>query len=377
MLATLLIVSPASGRQGATVRAVLFFSPSCGHCEYVINDVLPGIFSENGGTATLYWDPAIPEASLTFFLASNGTLEILLVDVTQERGAMLFQSATTAFDIDSNGVPRLVVGDRYLIGSADIPEVFPGIVDDALAAGTGIDWPAIPGLDDALAATGAEPPTSTTTAAVTTTLGPDAPTTTAPGGVLPFGGDRGPWERFRRDPAGNTLAVIVLVLMVAAVFGTIHRLRRREGTAPVGPQVPVLALIGLGIAAYLTYVEVAGRTAVCGPVGDCNTVQQSEYAELFGLIPIGVIGIAGYLLILGLWVAARLAPRRTDLLTVAGFAIVAGGVGFSLYLTLLEPFVIGASCAWCLGSALTITALLWVLGPPTRSAWRRFHIRSL
>ncbi|HUM72419.1 MAG TPA: vitamin K epoxide reductase family protein, partial [Chloroflexota bacterium] len=34
------------------------------------------------------------------------------------------------------------------------------------------------------------------------------------------------------------------------------------------------------------------------------------------------------------------------------------GVLFSIYLTYLEPFVIGAVCAWCLTSAVVMTLLL-------------------
>jgi uncharacterized membrane protein len=42
------------------------------------------------------------------------------------------------------------------------------------------------------------------------------------------------------------------------------------------------------------------------------------------------------------------------------------GLLFSIYLTLLEPFVIGATCAWCLTSAIILTALLWL---SLASAW--------
>jgi uncharacterized membrane protein len=44
------------------------------------------------------------------------------------------------------------------------------------------------------------------------------------------------------------------------------------------------------------------------------------------------------------------------------------GVMFSIYLTFLEPFVIGATCAWCLASAIIITALFWLSLPPARLA---------
>jgi uncharacterized membrane protein len=34
------------------------------------------------------------------------------------------------------------------------------------------------------------------------------------------------------------------------------------------------------------------------------------------------------------------------------------GVVFSIYLTFLEPFVIGATCMWCLSSVVIMTAIL-------------------
>jgi uncharacterized membrane protein len=121
----------------------------------------------------------------------------------------------------------------------------------------------------------------------------------------------------------------------------------------------VLSIAGLAVASYLAYVETKQVQAVCGPVGDCNSVQQSEYALLIGLIPIGVLGVLGYLAILATWGIHRLSPGRIG--QWAGWAIwtmTAGGVLFSIYLTFLEPFVIGATCAWCLSSAVIMTLLL-------------------
>ena len=46
-------------------------------------------------------------------------------------------------------------------------------------------------------------------------------------------------------------------------------------------------------AGYLTYVETQLVQAVCGPVGDCNAVQSSSYARLFGVLPVGVLGASG------------------------------------------------------------------------------------
>jgi uncharacterized membrane protein len=108
-------------------------------------------------------------------------------------------------------------------------------------------------------------------------------------------------------------------------------------------------------------------TAVCGPIGDCNTVQQSAYARLFGVVPIGVLGVFGYLALLALsLIVAVDRGRLADLAGRARFGLAAGGTLFSIYLTFLEPFVIGATCAWCLTSAVVMTALLWLMAAPAR-----------
>ncbi|HMQ29744.1 MAG TPA: vitamin K epoxide reductase family protein, partial [Chloroflexaceae bacterium] len=58
----------------------------------------------------------------------------------------------------------------------------------------------------------------------------------------------------------------------------------------------------------------------------------------------------------------------------AGLALLlltGAGTLFSIYLTFLEPFVIGASCMWCLSSAALMTALLWLAAPPPQAPLRR------
>jgi uncharacterized membrane protein len=60
----------------------------------------------------------------------------------------------------------------------------------------------------------------------------------------------------------------------------------------------VLALVGIGIAGYLTWVHYAGLEPVCvGGGGGCERVQSSRWAELAG-IPVAVLGLAGYVAIL-------------------------------------------------------------------------------
>ena len=48
---------------GPVVQGVFFFSPTCGHCEYVITQVLPGIFADNGGDHVITFDESVPPRS--------------------------------------------------------------------------------------------------------------------------------------------------------------------------------------------------------------------------------------------------------------------------------------------------------------------------
>ena len=342
----------------AVVHAVLFHSPSCGHCHMVITETLPPLVEKYGEQ-----------------------LYIVGVDVSQPGGQGLFLEAIKYFNLGSAGVPFLVVGDVYLIGSVDIPAQFPSLIESYLTEG-GVGWPEIPGLAEAMqAAEEAAAPTPKASpeapAPSETTLVEPAPATETPAPIpvatptstagLVLTGDLNltPWERVALDPQGNGLAIVVLLSMLLSAAGGVAYLRRSSKAAPV--PVPAwlilaLCLVGLGVAGYLTHVETAHVEAVCGPVGDCNTVQQSKYAHLFGVLPIGVLGIVGYLLILLAWGITRLAKNRqwAAYASLAMLGMTTFGLLFSIYLTFLEPFVIGATCAWCVTSAIIITILFWL-----------------
>jgi uncharacterized membrane protein len=134
--------------------------------------------------------------------------------------------------------------------------------------------------------------------------------------------------------------------------------------------IPILALVGLGVAAYLSHIELQNVEAVCGPVGDCNTVNQSEYAWLFGIIPVGVLGLIGFFAILTGWMLQRWGSRKISLWATVSILGMSGfGTVFSIYLTFLEPFVIGATCLWCLSSATIMTVIYALALRPGRQAW--------
>jgi uncharacterized membrane protein len=112
----------------------------------------------------------------------------------------------------------------------------------------------------------------------------------------------------------------------------------------------LIALVGLGIAAYLTITHYAGADPVCAVAHGCATVQQSDYAELAG-VPVALLGLGGYLAIL-----ASLA-RDGEGWRIATAFLALAGFGFSAWLTYVEVVRIDAICIWCVGSAVCLTAL--------------------
>src|SRR4051812_15516973 len=116
----------------------------------------------------------------------------------------------------------------------------------------------------------------------------------------------------------------------------------------------VLALAGIGIAGYLTWVHYAGLEPVCvGGGGGCERVQSSRWAELAG-VPVAVLGFAGYVAIL----ASLALPEEPGALVAAFLSLV--GFGFSAWLTYVELAKIDAVCQWCVASAVVMTALALV-----------------
>jgi uncharacterized membrane protein len=179
--------------------------------------------------------------------------------------------------------------------------------------------------------------------------------------------------RFSLDPVGNTLAVVVLLLLLAGFIQSLLAFSSDEPPKrrPARWWIAALALAGIGVSFYMAYVEINKVEALCGPVGNCNSVQQSPYATLFGVLPVGVFGIIGYLAILLVWALQTYAPasvRVPAALTLWGMTLF--GTLFSAYLTFLEPFVIGATCIWCISSALIMLALLYVETPLMLTLWQ-------
>jgi vitamin-K-epoxide reductase (warfarin-sensitive) len=114
----------------------------------------------------------------------------------------------------------------------------------------------------------------------------------------------------------------------------------------------VLAVAGIVVSALALREHYRTDASPCSinERWDCGIVNHSPYAMLFG-IPVGVVGMAGYLLlgVLGFMKAYRL-------MLVAAL----GGLGFALYLAHIESAVLGVWCIYCVIS-LGIISLLSLL----------------
>jgi uncharacterized membrane protein/glutaredoxin len=309
----------------SVVHAVLFWSNGCPYCNQVLTTTLPPLQDQY-----------------------QSQLSLLLIEVvTLEDVENLYSlGASLGLTKEQVATPFLVIDRIALVGADEIESKLSGLIDKYLTSG-GLDYPDLSVLNEMLSS-----------GIVFTSFDPylhlvpqKATSTNSTGIALAWG-----------VMVIMAIALILAIMMILRAFQG-KPLREIKGWLDIA--IPVLAIVGLGASIYLTYIEVTHSRALCGPVGDCNAVQSSPYAKLFGVLPISLLGAIGYIAILVTWFWRRF---RTDALSkIAGpvmYAMALFGTLFSIYLTYLELFVIHAVCIWCLSSAVIITALMLLSLPP-------------
>ena len=366
----LLIPLPAAGQANvpAVVQAVLFYSPSCRHCHAVLTETLPPIAEKYGEQ-----------------------LQLLIIDISAEAGHSFYQECVLALGLPEQRwvVPLLVVGEEVLVGGYEIDEQFTRLIEEGLNAG-GIGWPDFPGLKEIVpdlppsaspnALPGAEEKLTPSTATAEPAIAA-MPAATATWKADPFTLSLEEVEAVvgtteavtpAVDPVGFALGWAILVLLLVGLAYGSRRMARAWPSWSVSESdagqsrirmglVTLLVGIGLAISAYLTYVELTHVRAVCGPVGECNIVQSSQYAQIMG-IPVALLGTGFYLTVGFLWILRQARGWRLPAFSNIGLpALTFFGTLFSIYLTLLELLVIHAVCAWCLTSAIVTMTLFLIV----------------
>jgi len=135
--------------------------------------------------------------------------------------------------------------------------------------------------------------------------------------------------------------------------------------------IAVLAIAGIVVSSVaLRHHFGSSKTSFCdfGQAFNCDIVNRSEYSTVAG-VPVALIGIIGYLLILALATVYREKAETPFLLLIASI----GGLGFSLYLTYIEKFVLHTWCILCL-SSLALISLQTLLSAAIILAGRTRHL---
>jgi vitamin-K-epoxide reductase (warfarin-sensitive) len=131
-----------------------------------------------------------------------------------------------------------------------------------------------------------------------------------------------------------------------------------SGTRCIMLAMAVLAAAGVIVSSASLYHHYgASQSSFCdfGESLNCDIVNRSVYSTVLG-IPVALIGILGYASLLALATLYRGKAETPAILLIASVL----GLGFAIYLTYIEAFVLGVWCILCL-SSLTLMVAITVL----------------
>lgn len=133
----------------------------------------------------------------------------------------------------------------------------------------------------------------------------------------------------------------------------------------------VLAVAGLAVSIYLTYthftdVAPAGCSEKAGAVS-CVKVTTSPESEVFGVIPVALLGLIYYVFMVAIMSPWAWNARLKQVAQLRLLSVIAG-VGMVVYLLYAELFQIDAICLYCT-SVHAITFVLFVLVAVAAALW--------
>jgi len=122
--------------------------------------------------------------------------------------------------------------------------------------------------------------------------------------------------------------------------------------------IALISLAGVGVSSVSLYHHFgSSKTSYCdfGESFNCDIVNRSTYSTVLG-VPDALIGILGYASLLALATVYRTKAETPAFLLIASVV----GLGFALYLTYIEAFVLATWCILCL-SSLCLIVLITIL----------------
>jgi uncharacterized membrane protein len=122
--------------------------------------------------------------------------------------------------------------------------------------------------------------------------------------------------------------------------------------------ISILSAAGMAVSSVSLYHHYGtSKSSYCdfGASFNCDMVNRSVYSTVAG-IPVALIGVLGYLALLMLSTLYRSKAETPIMILLGSLA----GLGFALYLTYIEKFVLVVWCILCL-SSLSVVFLIAVL----------------
>lgn len=128
--------------------------------------------------------------------------------------------------------------------------------------------------------------------------------------------------------------------------------------------IAILAVLGIAVSSVsLDHHFRKSKTTYCdfGQSFNCDIVNRSEYSTVAG-VPVALLGIMGYAALLAFATFYREKAETPGILVIGSV----GGLGFALYLTYIEKYVLFAWCILCLTSlavifSITVLSLMLLL----------------
>jgi uncharacterized membrane protein len=127
----------------------------------------------------------------------------------------------------------------------------------------------------------------------------------------------------------------------------------------------LVSLIGLADSIYLTVEHLAGHAVQCTVTSGCEEVLTSAYASIGG-VPLAGVGAVAYFVVFSAAILAAFGNRLAGNLL---FYVIALMLAVSVYLFILQAFVLHAFCQFCLLSGAVTLLLALIVGA------ERFYVR--
>jgi vitamin-K-epoxide reductase (warfarin-sensitive) len=119
--------------------------------------------------------------------------------------------------------------------------------------------------------------------------------------------------------------------------------------------IAILAVAGIAVSSVsLDHHFRKSKTTYCdfGQSFNCDIVNRSEYSAIAG-VPVALLGIVGYVALLAFATFYREKAETPGILLFGSVS----GLGFALYLTYVEKYILFAWCILCLSSLAIIFSI--------------------